>query len=214
MFTSSAPAHRPESPALVEGEGMAVARSSALRFWKAFARSDEDQCREALRLLEELCGEDSVLSEGALSSPDSLGKFVKVELPVTSPRSAQEAWKSDKRTYMVRVDPLTHCLAFDGNSKDYEGSPYFVACGMLGAGDVSPGGCTIGTHAQKGRPRLELSGAAYLVKVRPSSMATKPKVLGGGLSPREGHPVGSNRESSRCDADGIGDLSKGLEVRR
>lgn len=179
MVTPTVPSYRSDSPAPTGGGREATARSCSLQFWKAFSRSNEEECREALRLLEEVFGDEYVLSEGDMSSPESLGKFVKVELPVASPRSAQEAWKSNKHTRLVRVDPNTHCLAYDGNAKDHEGSPYFVVCGMLGAGDVSPAGCTVGTHTQRNRPRFELSGAAYVIRVRPSSMATKPKVLSG-----------------------------------
>lgn len=116
----------------------------------------------------------------SLSSLESGSKFVKVDLPVTSPsKAAQDAWNADKKTKLMRVDPEVHCLSVDGAIEKHDGGDFFVACASAKANSLGAGACTIGTHDKKGRPKLELSGPAYLVKVKPASMATKPEVLAG-----------------------------------
>jgi hypothetical protein len=61
-------------------------RCGALHFWRNFASSNEAECRAALKVLGNLRGEnyDGKFYE-SLSSPDSSSKFVKVDLPATSP---------------------------------------------------------------------------------------------------------------------------------
>jgi hypothetical protein len=119
MQRSGASAHRGSS-ATAEGEGAGEnvsVRSIAMSFWSAFARSNEEGCREALRTLGDCLGQDYASVEEVVSSPESLGKFVKVELPPTSPRTAQATWNSDKKTTLLRVDPQEHCLMLDGDAK-------------------------------------------------------------------------------------------------
>ena len=155
-------------------------RSGALRFWRNFALSNEAECREALKTLGDLRGENygKELYE-SLSSPESLSKFVIVDLPATSPKAAKDAWNADKTTVLMRVDPDLHCLAIDGALNKHDGGEFFVACASLKTTSLDAGACTIGTHEKKGRPKVILPGPAFLVKVRPSSLATKPKVLAG-----------------------------------
>lgn len=172
---TSVPAHSTSVPA--DGDEF---RSGALRFWRNLANSNEAECKEALRVLGNLRGESySEEFYESLSSPESASKFVKVELPATSPKAAQDAWNVDKTTSLMRVDPQEHCLSLDGAIEKYDGGDFFVACASLKASSIGAGACTIGTHDKKGRPKIELTGPAYLVKVRPASMATKPKVLAG-----------------------------------
>jgi hypothetical protein len=111
-----------------------------------------------------------------------LGKFefVKVELPPVSPKSTQEAWNAIKPTTLMRVNPLVHCLSMDGDLKKYKGGEYFVACASpAGTASLSADSCNIGTHLQPDRPKIQIDEPAYFVKVRPSSAATKPKILSG-----------------------------------
>jgi hypothetical protein len=115
----------------------------------------------------------------SLSSPESGSKFVKVDLPATSPKAAQDAWNADKTTCLMRVDPEEHCLSIEGAIEKHDGGEFFVACASLKASSLGAGACTVGTHDKKGRPKVKLSGPAFLVKVKPSSLATKPKVLAG-----------------------------------
>ena len=71
-----------------------------------------------------------------------------------------------------------HCLALDGDVKKFQGADFYVACAAKGTG-TSPEVCAVGTHTAKDRPRVTLQGAVFLVRVKPSSAATKPKVLAG-----------------------------------
>lgn len=162
-----------------EGVGPDPRRAGAYRFWRSFALAKEEECREALLSLAEIRGEEyaGLALEGS-SSPES-GKFLMVEIPATSPKNAREAWSSDRVTSLVRVNPNDHCLALDGDEKKYDGGDYFVACGSLNPSSVGPDACNIGTHKADGRRRVVLPGPAYMVKVRASSAATKPKVLAG-----------------------------------
>jgi hypothetical protein len=100
-------------------------------------------------------------------------------MPLTSSKSAQDAWNSEKKTSLMRVDPGVHCLSIDGDAKKHDGGNFFVACASPGAMSRAPTACTVGTHTVADRPKVVLTGPAYLVKVKPSSMATKPKVLAG-----------------------------------
>ena len=156
-----------------------VVRSAALRFWRNFAQSEEEACVEALQFLTELSGGDDSFPVVLSESPDSSGKFVKVELPSTSPRNVQDVWASDKKTRLVRVDPLTHCLAYDGDISKYQGGDYFVACASMGSSTWDAAACTVGTHSQADRMRVAIDEPAFLIKVKPSSAATKPKILAG-----------------------------------
>ena len=125
----------------------------------------------------ELRGAEVISFAEALDVSDS-GKFgSRIELP-TSPKNAQDAWNSQRPTTLYRVDPAVHCLALDGDAKKFQGVEFYVACAAKGTG-TSPDVCAVGTHAQRSRPRMTLQGAAFLVRVRPSSAATKPKVLAG-----------------------------------
>ena len=171
---------RPESSARVEGEGAESdpRRAGAYRFWRNFAQANDTECREALQFLAEIRGEDySGLQYSETSSPES--KYVKVDLPVTSPKNAKDAWNSDRVTSLIRVDPQVHCLAIDGDDRKYDGGDYFVGCASSHPSSIGPDACTVGTHSKPGRIRIELSGPAFMVKVRASSAATKPKVLAG-----------------------------------
>ena len=167
----------PENPT---GQAVEHTRSAALAFWRAFAQSDEEQAKAALRFLTELRGEgDSELYTVNAESQESSGKFVKVELPSTSPRNAQDAWESEKNTSLMLVDPLVHCLAFDGDVSKYQGGEFFVACAAKGQQSLDPAACTFNTHAHPDRVRVVIDEPAFLIKVRPASAATKPKVLAG-----------------------------------
>ena len=155
-------------------------RSAALSFWRGFAKGDEEAYRNALDLMVEVLGEDlSAFNIGATSSSESSGKFVQVEMPLTSPKSAQDAWASDKKTTLCRVNPEYHCLAFYGEIKNYDGEQFFVACAAPGGMSRESGACNIGTHTNERRARINISGPAYFVKVKSSSLATKPKILSG-----------------------------------
>lgn len=57
----------------------------------------------------------------SLSSPESASKFVKVDLPPTSPKAAQDAWNADKKTKLMRVDPEVQCLSVDGAIEKHDG---------------------------------------------------------------------------------------------
>eukprot|EP00956_Cyclotella_meneghiniana_P024591 scaffold49562_cov20-Cyclotella_meneghiniana.AAC.1 len=70
---------------------------------------------------------------------------------------------------------MLHCLSFDGEIKNYDGGEFFVACGMEHPSSIGPEACNVGTHKNVGRKRFELTGPAYVVKVKASSAATKPK---------------------------------------
>ena len=155
-------------------------RSAALSFWRGFAKGDEEAYRNALELLTEVMGEDlSAYNVGATSSSDSSGKFVAIEMPLSSPKSAQDAWASDKKTTLCRVIPEYHCLAYHGDIRDYDGGNFFVACAAPGGISREAGACTIGTHTNEDRARIVVDGPAYFVKVKSSNLATKPKVLSG-----------------------------------
>jgi hypothetical protein len=157
-------------------------RSEALRFWTAFAASDDQACKDALRDLEAALGveiNDFSTADTSPSESGELGKFVKADLPTTSPKNAQDAWISDKRTTLLRVDPSYHCLSLDGDLSKYQGGEYFVACASPGRDALTADACTIGTHGQAKRTKLDLPGPAYVIKVKASSLATKPKVLTG-----------------------------------
>ena len=104
-----------------------------------------------------------------------------MEIPSTSPRNAQEAWSSDKKTCLTLIDPMVHCLAFDGDISKYQGGEFFVACGSKNPETLEAGACSIGTHSHAGRVRVVIDEPAFLVKVKPSSAATKPKVLSGAM---------------------------------
>jgi hypothetical protein len=174
-------------PSAVPGDGDEDPfRSQALKFWRAFAQSDRQRCREILKLLQEwgVGGGDAFsFTESPLSaSGETLGKYVKVELPGTSPKNAADAWNIDKETNLLRVDPKLHCLAMDGAAGKFQGGEYFVACASPAGHSRSPDSCNVQTHLQKDRKKVQLDGPAYLVKVRPSSQATKPKVLAGVMS--------------------------------
>ena len=158
-------------------------RSTALQFWKNFATEQYDQCKDALELIAAIRGEEPATFTSELSSPESEGKssgFIKLELPLSSPRNAQDAWASEKLTTLLRVDPEEHCLAFDGDIKKHDGGDFFVVC-VSPKGGNSAGVCNVGTHSQPDRLRIELPGPAYLIKVRPASAATKPKALSGAV---------------------------------
>lgn len=157
-------------------------RSAALSFWRSFAQSDDEKARAALEFLTELRGDGGEdLFAVSSESPESSGKFVKVELPSTSPRSAQDAWDSEKKTHLTLVDPLVHCLALDGDMAKYQGGDFFIACASKEPNSVDATACSIGTHTHSDRVKVVIDGPAFLVKVRPSSAATKPKVLAGAL---------------------------------
>lgn len=157
-------------------------RSAALEFWRSFAQSDDEKALAALKFLTDLRGDGGdELFEASLESPGSSGKFVKVELPSTSPRSAQDAWDSEKKTHLMLVDPSVHCLALDGDIAKYQGGGFFVACGSKGAKALDAGACSVGTHSHADRVKVPIDGPAFLVKMRSSSAATKPKVLAGAL---------------------------------
>ena len=166
-------------PSEGSGVGPDPRRAGAFRFWQAFASANENACREALQALGEIRGEEysNLALEGSMS-PES-GKYLMVEMPATSPKNARDAWNSDRATSLVRVDPMLHCLSFDGEIKNYDGGEFFVACGMEHPSSIGPEACNVGTHKNVGRKRFELTGPAYVVKVKASSAATKPKVLGG-----------------------------------
>eukprot|EP00956_Cyclotella_meneghiniana_P001323 scaffold1440_cov23-Cyclotella_meneghiniana.AAC.4 len=161
------------------GSGPDPRQAGAFRFWRAFATSNHDACREALQTLAEIRGEEysDLAMEGSFS-PDS-GKYLMVDLPATSPKNARDAWNSDRNTTLARVDPEVHCLSFDGDIAKYDDGDYFVACGMEHPSSIGLGACNVGTHKNAGRKRFDLEGPAYVVKVKASSAATKPKVLGG-----------------------------------
>lgn len=170
---------QPTSSYPVEGAGPDPRRSGAFRFWRNFAQANEAECREALEFLGEIRGEDySGLAREGSSTPES-GKFVMIDVPVTSPKNARDAWNADRVTTLVRVDPEVHCLAFDGDDRKHDGGEFFVACSSTHPLSTGPEACTIGTHSKPNRVRVELEGPAYMVKVRASSAATKPKVLAG-----------------------------------
>jgi hypothetical protein len=155
-------------------------RSTIFEFWQGYARADEDTCKNALGVLEDILGDGAVPSYGVgvtSLSDSSSGKFVQVEMPLTSPKSAQDAWNSDKKTSLMRVDPWVHCLSIDGDAKKHDGGNFFVACASPGAMSRATAACTVGTHTMADRPKVVLIAPAYLVKVKPSSMATKQKVL-------------------------------------
>ena len=102
----------------------------------------------------------------------SEGKFkLRIEMP-ESPKKAQDAWNSTKPTTLLRADPVSFCLAFDGDfKKDYSGTDYFVACGLLSG--LVPGACAFGTHAKPGRPCMDLPGPAYVIKLHQAPSVTK-----------------------------------------
>lgn len=172
---------QPTTSNLPEGAGVGpdLRRDGAFRFWRNFAQANDAECRDALAFLSDLRGVDygGLAAEGS-SSPES-GKFVKVDLPVTSPKNARDAWNGDRVTSLLKVDPRLHCLAIDGDEKKYDGGGYFVACASLHSTYLGADACSVGTHAKASRLRLELSGPTYMVKMRASSAATKPKVLAG-----------------------------------
>lgn len=161
------------------GGGSDPRREASLRFWRNFTQANEAECREALALLGTIRGEDygGLALEGS-ASPDS-GKFVLVDVPLSSPKSARNAWASDKLTTLMRVVPDIHCLAFDGDDKKHDGGDYFVACAQLDGGGTGADVCSFTTHRKPKRIRAEIEGPAFMVKVRASSAATKPKVLTG-----------------------------------
>lgn len=180
------PTHYTESDSPVADVERAAeqTRSAALRFWRSFAQSDEEAIIAALQFLTELRGEggDELYSVALESPGSSSGKFVKVDIPSTSPRNAQEAWGSDKKTSLTLVDPMVvHCIAFDGDISKYQGGEFFVACGSKSPETLEAGGCSIRTHSQPGWIRVVIDEPAFLVKVRPSSATTKPKVLSGAM---------------------------------
>eukprot|EP00956_Cyclotella_meneghiniana_P030544 scaffold77143_cov87-Cyclotella_meneghiniana.AAC.1 len=177
------PTHFIESPPAEDDRAAEQIRSAALRFWRSFAQSDNGAAAAALKFLSELRGGgEEELYSVALDSPESSsGKFVKVELPSTSPRNVQDAWGSDKLTCLYRVDPLIHCLSFDGDISKFQGGEFFVACASKRPDTLEAGACSVGTHSHEGRVRVVIDEPAFLVKVRASSAATKPKVLAGVL---------------------------------
>lgn len=156
-------------------------RSVGLRFWRSFAASDEDACRDALQTLKDIWGGTSeAYSDFTASSESSFGTFVKIILPEKSPKNAKDAWNSTKSTSLVRVAPQSHCLAFDGDVSKYSSDGgAFVACGLLKGQDLHPDSCTTGTHRTPDRPRFELPSPAYVVKVKPSNPSVRTKVLAG-----------------------------------
>jgi hypothetical protein len=128
-----------------------------------------------LQSLGEFWGEEfSALALEGSVSPES-GKYFMVDMPMTSPKNARDAWNSERETTLTRVDPLVHCLSLDGDEKRYDGGEYYVACGMEHSLLIGPEACNVGTHKNPGRKRFDLEGPAFVVKVKASSIATKPK---------------------------------------
>ena len=176
------PTHFIDTPESSSGNAIEHTRSAALAFWRSFAQSDNEKARASLKFLTELRGEGGEdLYAVSLESPESTGKFVKVELPDTSPRNVQDAWDSEKKTRLMLVSPLEHCLAFDGDISKYQGGEFFVACASKGSTSLDAGACKTGTHSHADRVKVAIDEPAFLVKVRPSSPSTKPKVLAGAL---------------------------------
>lgn len=117
-------------------------QSGALRFWRNFDASNEAECKEALRALGNFWGEDFEEEfYESLSSPESGSKFVKVDLPTTSPKATQDAWNADKTTCLMRVDPEEHCLSIEGAIEKHDGGEFFVACASLKASSLGAGAC-------------------------------------------------------------------------
>eukprot|EP00956_Cyclotella_meneghiniana_P022890 scaffold43790_cov38-Cyclotella_meneghiniana.AAC.6 len=118
---------QPSSSLPPEGEGVGQdpRRAGAFRFWRNFAQANEKGCREALLPLADIWGEEFGELEG--SGSPSLGKFLMVDIPMTSPKNARDAWNSDRVTKLVLVDPVIHCLSIDGDEKKHDGGNYTLS---------------------------------------------------------------------------------------
>ena len=151
----------------------------SLIFWRAFACVDKDLCRDSLRRLNQVKG-GSVFSFEELAkllAPSSSGGYPpQIGLLPGTPKSTLDSWNSTRPTSLMRVSPLEHCLALNGDvTKEHD--QCYVGCAQGIAGSGRPDECTFNTHTDPSRPRIVTSGPAYAVKVPNASKATKARVL-------------------------------------
>ena len=91
-------------------------KTISLIFWRAFARVDEDLCRDLLRRLNQV-KRGSVFSfeelAKLLAPSSSVGYPPQIRLLRGTPKSTLDSWNSTRPTSLMMVSPLEHCLALN-----------------------------------------------------------------------------------------------------